>query len=80
MAIARKGGFRLDPEVARAIKWRRSWGEKELKRHAGKWVALRGNKVVAEAETYDALDDALEALGHPWVHVCRIEAPGLVVY
>jgi len=80
MAAVRRTEFKLDPEVARAIKWRSRWGQRQLKRYAGKWVALRGRKVLATADTYDELDDLLESMSRPWVHVCRIEAPGLVVY
>ena len=70
----------MNPAVAEAIKWRDSWRGRMLRKYAGKWIAIRGRKVVAVARTYEALDDKLETLKPGPVHVCKEEAPVVVVY
>lgn len=80
MAIGRPAKPAVDPPVAAAIRWRGGWGRRTLRKYAGKWVALRGKRVVAAERTYERLGRSLERLGKPAVYVCRIEAPGLVVY
>ncbi|HLF05734.1 MAG TPA: DUF5678 domain-containing protein [Thermoplasmata archaeon] len=79
MAVSTKKQSAFHPEVAAAIKWRASWDRALLKRYAGRWVAIRGRRVVAHGRTFDLLDKALEKLGRPPVLVAQIEAR-MVVY
>ena len=70
----------LDPEVRRAMTWWATWRGSMLRRYAGKWVAIRGHRVVATAKTYDSLKDRLEKLRPGPVLISREESPAVVVY
>ena len=51
-----------------------------IRKYAGKYIAIRGRKVVAVAKTYAALCGKLRRMGKPPVLVSREEAPGVVIY
>ena len=60
--------------------WLNSLPTGTLKEYAGQWIAAKGKRIVAHADTYDGLTDDLEAKGEDCVFICHYEGPYTVIY
>ena len=61
-------------------KWLCSMSRRTLRKYAGRWVAARGKRVVASAETFAELADKLDRSKLGVTVIELIENPGIVVY
>ena len=76
VAISRQVKPRSAPETA----WRSRWSLEMLKRYAGRHVAIKGRRVVADAPTLEALLRIVDERKLGRVFLDRIEEPVMVVY
>ena len=52
----------------------------ELKKLAGKYVAVKDKQIVAASRSMTALSAKLRRLGLEYVYISLVEEPGLVIY